>query len=455
MMMRSLTLKLMLAFLAVSLVGICLIAIFASRVTAVAFGNFVDEQNQTLIADQLADYYEIHNGWGGARLPTPRFIGGRGPGGGFGTDRHPFVVADARGKVLLPGGGGRHPGDILPAEFLAGGIPVVVNDEVVGYLILPEEVERQQFRTNFVQRVNQTLLLAAVAAVTVSLLLGIILSRSLTRPLQELTNATQKVAQGDLSQQVPVRSEDELGRLAASFNQMSYQLAHSQGLRRQMTADIAHDLRTPLAIILGHTEALRDGVLPPEQQTFEIIYDEAQRLNRLVEDLRTLSLAEAGKLHMTMRLISPKMLLERAYLAHMPRAQEKQIALELHSSAELASIEVDPDRMAQVLDNLLSNALQYTPENGRVTLSATQTDKSVSLTVQDSGPGMTAEELAHVFDRFYRGDSARQRQPDGGSGLGLAIARSLVRAQNGRVTVRSEPDQGAVFVVEFPVGNEN
>jgi two-component system sensor histidine kinase BaeS len=239
-MMRSLAIKLTLAFLFVSLAGIALVAILASRITAVEFGNFINAQNQTLIAEQLADYYETNDGWVGVdgRRPTPSFIGGRRPG--FGPDRAPFTVVDAQGFVVIPGGG-RRPGEQIPHQLLQAGFPIEVEGETVGYLIEWGELERQQFRNSFALRVNIAILLSALGAVGLSLVLGGLLSRSLTRPLQEITEATEKVSQGELDQQVPVRTKDELGQLAISFNRMSSQLNHSQNLRRQMTADIAHD----------------------------------------------------------------------------------------------------------------------------------------------------------------------------------------------------------------------
>jgi signal transduction histidine kinase len=305
-------------------------------------------------------------------------------------------------------------------------------------------------RNDFTGRVNRAIFLAALGAAAVSLVIGVVLARSLTRPLQEITRATQAVAQGDLTQQVPVRTDDELGRLATSFNQMSTDLAHSRDLRRQMTADIAHDLRTPLSLILGHAEALSEGVLPPTAETFDVIHDEARRLNRLVEDLRLLSLAEAGELPLATRPVQPQSLLERAVAAYSPAAQQKQVELALDAPANLPDVLADPDRMAQVLDNLVANALRYTPENGRIQLSARQKNHAIQLKVQDSGPGMDATELVHVFDRFYRGDKARQRH-EGGSGLGLAIAKSIVVTHNGRIWAESAPEQGAAFIIELPL----
>ena len=313
--------------------------------------------------------------------------------------------------------------------------------------------------TSFIRRVNQALIIAAIAAIAISLLLGILLARTLIRPLRELTVATHAVAAGDLAQQVPVRSQDELGELAKSFNQMNATLAHSRDLRRQMTADIAHDLRTPLSIITGHAEGLSDGVLPADQETFDIILDEAQRLSRLVEDLRTLSLAEAGELPLHRTPTSPQLLLERTISSHTPQAQRKDITLMLEMPPILPDINADADRMAQVLGNLMTNALHYTPTQGQITLAATQQSGFIEITIQDSGPGIAPDELAHVFDRFYRGDKARQRHSNGakggGSGLGLAIAKSIVEGHGGTIRAESEQKGGARFVVTLPVVASN
>ncbi|MBK5108223.1 MAG: HAMP domain-containing protein, partial [Anaerolineales bacterium] len=300
-----------------------------------------------------------------------------------------------------------------------------------------------------IRRLYSSLVLASVGAVLVSILLGVLLARTLTRSLRELTTATQKVARGDLEQQVPVRSKDELGELAASFNQMSSDLAKSRDLRRQMTADIAHELRTPLTVVLGHTEALSEGQLPPDPETFEIIYDETKRLNRLVEDLRTLSLSDAGELHLNQQRISPKELLERAAAARKQEAIVNQVQLQIEAGESLLEIFVDADRMKQVLVNLLDNALRYTPTGGEIKLAARSAEAGVEIMVKDTGPGIPQEDLDHLFERFYRGDKSRQRE-EGGSGLGLAIAKSLVEVQGGQIRVESKPGEGAAFIISLP-----
>jgi signal transduction histidine kinase len=230
---------------------------------------------------------------------------------------------------------------------------------------------------------------------------------------------------------------------------MSSELARAQDLRRQMTADIAHELRTPLSVILGHVDALAEGVLPANAETFDVIRDETTQLGRLVEDLRTLSRADAGELTLNLQPVQPYTLLERASAAQRPFAVEKQIEITLEPQSDIPQIMADTERMAQVLGNLLSNALRYTPEGGTITLQSAAVEDGVEMRVTDSGPGIESDELPHVFNRFYRGDKSRQRET-GGSGLGLAIAKSIVELHGGRIWVESEPGQGAAFVIWLP-----
>jgi signal transduction histidine kinase len=446
-MMRSLSLKLILAFMSISLIGVALVAIFAIRLTANEFGNFIFDQNREGLVTNLSEYYRTHGGWIGVDEYFP-FSGLQPPRGPMGVmgERSSIALMNKSGKVIMAGMGYRK-GDHVTQSGLAQSLAIEVDGEEVGRLL----AGRNAFRPSgageaFLDRVNRMLLYGAIGATAVALILGIVLARTLTRPLRELTAATRAVAEGDLELQVPVRSHDELGQLAASFNQMNTELAHARNLRRQMTADIAHELRTPLSIILGHTEAVQDGVFQPSLETFHIIHDEANRLDRLVEDLRTLSLAEAGELPLDRRPVSLEMLLEKAIAAHSPVAQQKEITLQVKVASDLPDIDVDPDRMLQVLGNLLSNALFHTPNGGLITLSAMQTQQGIEIHVQDNGPGVAPEELSRIFDRFYRGDKSRQRN-EGTSGLGLAIAKSIVEEHGGRIRVESKLGEGATFII--------
>jgi signal transduction histidine kinase len=428
----------------VSLVGIALVAIMAAQFTGNQFREFFENQNrETLIAD-LANYYSLNDSWRGIERfsNNPEFAQKYGWG---------FVVVDKQGKVILRNPRSAQFSRMFNREVqVEDGIPITVDGNVVGtYFNIGLRFENRPPLPAQITRLYNSLIFASVGAVLASVFLGVLLARSLTRTLRELTVATKKVAKGDLEQQVPIRSNDELGELAASFNQMSADLTQSRDLRRQMTADIAHELRTPLTVVLGHTEALSEGQLPPDPETFEIIYDETKRLNRLVEDLRTLSLSDAGELHLNRHRTSPRDLLERAGAARKSEAKAKDITLQIESAAELPALDVDPDRLTQVLVNLLDNALRYTPAGGSISLAAQHIQEGVAIIVKDTGPGIPPEDLSHLFERFYRGDKSRQRE-EGGTGLGLAIAKSLVESQGGQIRVESQLGEGAIFIIELP-----
>ena len=452
--MRSLAARFSIAFLIVGLLGVSLIVLFASLTTQKEFRDFIFDEYSGPFIEELVEHYRTHDGWDGIQgaIPFPERFPFQGPG----TGMHPgnfITMTDNSGNVIL-GGAGHNSGREIPQDLLENGVPIELDGEVIGYLLDTREAFRQNpNEIEFLNRISRLLFFGAIGALIFSLLLGIVLSRFMTRPIRELTTATQAVADGELGQTVPVRSKDELGQLATSFNRMSAELARAQDLRRQMTADIAHELRTPLSVILGHVDALAEGVLPANAETFDVIRDETTQLGRLVEDLRTLSRADAGELTLNLQSTQPQTLLERASAAQRPFAVEKQIQLTLKMDADIPKITVDAERMAQVLGNLLSNALRYTPEDGRITLQAAAAGDGVEIRVADSGPGIEADELPHVFNRFYRGDKSRQRET-GGSGLGLAIAKSIVELHGGRIWVESEPDQGSTFVVRLPISRQ-
>jgi two-component system, OmpR family, sensor histidine kinase BaeS len=451
-MIHSLATKLTLAFLLVGVVGVILVALLVGIRTRSEFDRFLSSRDQDSIAQTLSSYYASHGSWAGVEdtlAADPRFA--------FYSHRLTLLGAD-RSLIL---GNHAYSADASPLDDGDSNLtsqPISVQGQVVGYVLVPatDRFARSNDRArlplpelDFIERVAWATAVSAVAAALFALILGSLLARTLTRPLRELTVATQAMAEGKLDQQVRVRSRDEIGKLAASFNRMTSDLARVSHARKQMTADLAHDLRTPLSILRGYTEGLKDGRIQGNAALYSVMHSEVEHLRHLVEDLRVLSLADAGELSLNRRSIDPGALIERAGLAHIVQAEQQGIALQIEADPELPSVAVDTDRMAQVLNNLIANALRHTAQ-GTITLSAHAADSCVQLQVCDTGSGIDPDDLPHIFDRFYRADKARQRGDGGTSGLGLAIAKAIVEAHAGSIAVASAPGQGTAFTINLP-----
>jgi histidine kinase len=300
--------------------------------------------------------------------------------------------------------------------------------------------------TNFQASFNEALLLALLAAGSVAILVSLLLSRGVVAPVRTLTSASQRIADGHYSERVQPAGPDELGQLARSFNQMAEKLEQVETMRRQLIGDVSHELRTPLSAIKGSMEGLMDGILPANPETYQQIHQEADRLARLVDDLQELSRVEGGAYSLDIRPITVTTLVQTALKRFSPQAQTKQIELRTDLPSDLPPILADQDRITQVLTNLVGNALQYTPQGGQVTIQAVRLGDEIHVSVMDTGIGIPAEHLPHLFTRFYRVDKSRSRQAGGGSGIGLTIARHLVEAQGGRIWAGSSgTGQGSTF----------
>jgi signal transduction histidine kinase len=464
--LRSLWVKLLAGYLLVALAGVGLVAVLANRVTAYQFEVYVS-QGKRLRAERLAPvvaaYYTRAGGWdgvgdwlaveGAALLQSA----GRGQGGGRGqssSSPERLIVADADGRVVADSGG-HLMGEQLSDAELAQGATIQIDNQAVGTLLIPAEpAAYDALESQFLRKVNRALLWAGLGAAALALVLGVILARQLTSPLRSLTQAARRLAgrgpgttMAGESAQVNIRSRDEIGELGQAFNQMSASLAQQERLRRNLMADIAHELRTPLSVMRGDLEALLDGVYEPTPEALASLHEETLLLSRLVEDLRALALAEAGQLRLERRPTDLGELLAGVAASFDQQAEAQGQALKLDLSANLAPVEVDPQRLRQVVANLVSNALRHAAVPGsKVILSTVPGQREVEISVADDGPGIPAEDLPYLFDRFWRGAHGRT----GGSGLGLAIARELVAAHGGRIWAESKPGGGTVFHFTLP-----
>jgi signal transduction histidine kinase len=328
--------------------------------------------------------------------------------------------------------------------------------ESLGVLLpFPRETEPGLAREpEFLLAVNRWLLIAVLGAGVLALLLSVALSRRILGPIEALTGAARRMESGDLGQRIEIRSRDEIGELAHAFNAMAASLERNETLRRALVTDVAHELRTPLTNLRCQIEALEDGLAKVTAEALRSLQEETSLLTRLVEDLQDLALAEAGQLPLHLEPIPLERAIREALAAIAPRAAEKQITLEPRVDSGLPEALADPLRLAQILRNLLDNALTHTPEHGRITVSATRASDALELAVEDSGTGIAPEHLSHVFDRFYRADPSRARS-SGGAGLGLAIVRQLAVAHGGEIRAESPPGRGARFALTIPIARSS
>lgn len=455
---HSLRFKLTAAFLLVAVVGILAVGLLANRATAVSFRHYLNQDNaaqwEELIA-QLGTIYRRQGGWTDPSAVTSLLSQnrpGRGLGQGQGQGNGSLILLDESGQeVTMAGSRGNR---VLTLDTADHVWPIEVAGETVGQLLVFEPGEGGAAAQQFLTEVNQALWLGGGLSVLAAVLLGAWLAHRLTRPLQQLIQATHALAAGDLSHQVPLSSTDELGELAASFNQMVGTLSTAEQQRQQLLADVAHELRTPLSIMRGHMEAMLDGIFPLSADNLALVHEETLLLGRLVDDLRMLSLAESGHLPLQLETVNLAALVQQVAAAFEPLAEADGMRLETAVPSDLPPLTADPGRLQQVLFNLVANALRHARQGNtppaQVCLRVTPHPDFLEVSVRDNGPGLSADAQAHVFDRFWRADTSRSRD-QGGSGLGLAICQALVVAHNGRIWVESTPNQGATFIFTLPL----
>jgi signal transduction histidine kinase len=365
--------------------------------------------------------------------PRPRYLGS--------PDEFPFVSTESR-PLAKDFGSDEDTGRMLPI--------VSSGNQVASLVIEPnQELALEPPLSRLASSINQSLVWTGLAALTAGMAMIFLVSQRILTPVRSLNVAALRLGQGDLKQRVSVQDQGELGRLAQTFNVMAENLEKAEQQRRHMVADVAHELRTPLSNIRGYLEAVKDGVVQPDAQTIDTIYQQVIHLSRLVEDLRLLALAEAGALKLDMQPESMYELARKCVDAFSPRAAAKGLTLTMEASSDLPLAAMDRTRVSQVLSNLLDNAIFHTSEGGRVTVKVEEAQGRVKVLVRDTGIGISEEALSHIFDRFYRVDPSRARAT-GGAGLGLTIAKQIVEAHGGSIRAESVVGEGSVFTFELP-----
>jgi two-component system OmpR family sensor kinase/two-component system sensor histidine kinase BaeS len=467
--MKRLRVQLVLTFTLVVLVAVGTIAFLINRNTSTAFRQYITNSGVRASGSgvqQLVAYYQEQGTWDGIERLLGEGILLAGPVRGpmplaNARDRQPgrrvdVMLADAKGRVVFDSTG-KAEGTRLSTREKSRALTISETDdsEVLGYLLLSwpgpgDGLGRLEQR--FLDSVRSILLLGGAVAVVLGLVLGALLSQSLTAPLQRLAAAARAVASGDLGQRVRIEGSAEMAEVAQAFNEMTMALSESERQRQNMVADTAHELRTPLTVLQGNLRAILDGVYPLDESEILRLYDETRLLGRLVDDLRELALADAGQLRLNVREADAGHLILSTVDGFAPAAKDSEVNLTAHVPDDLPAVWADPDRVTQVLSNLLVNAVRHTPLGGSVKVAARDVEDYVELSVADNGEGIALDDLPHVFERLWQADRARARskRKTGGTGLGLSVAQSLVQAQGGRIWVESIVGRGSTFRFTLP-----
>lgn len=469
--MRSLSWKLAGALLLIVAVSVGLMAYLANLSTSQEFEQYLAQGQQGYTqstSEVLSQIYVRDGSWTNVQSLLSALLRST-------ADR--LVVADSTG-IIVGDTADEWVGEKASSIGLSSGTSITASGMKVGELYLltsqtgngkgykggdrggspftsPVAVTPEQ---DFLSQVNSSLIVTGLIAAAIALIIGLVLTRQITKPIKALVNGARQIARGNLSHRVEIKSKDELGNLGQSFNAMATSLNEAEQERRRIIADIAHELRTPLTVIEGTVTGIEDGVFKADKEHLDTIKEQSSLLTRLTSDLRDLSLAESGQLKLTLAPTDLRELVRRKVSQFEVKAQEKGIRLKLDLQEEASKANVDPTRIEQVIGNLITNAIRHTPPEGSITVSvraingdiAHQIDSpTIILSVADTGEGIAPEHLPHIFERFYRVETSRVRS-EGGAGLGLAIVKQMVQAHGGKAWVESELRKGSTFYVALP-----
>jgi signal transduction histidine kinase len=453
--------RLFLSMLLLVIVTVISVAVFAMIGTAREVTRYISRGGMMGLNDvvvNLENHYKTYGTWEGVsgiieRAGLEGNPNRQGMGAGMqnpGNQQRHLILTDSEGLIIIS----TYPGiekTSLDENELARAIPIRARlNRLVGYLYSDGFANNQPgIFMPLIEKLNIAAFRAGLIGVGIAIILSIVVGSWLLKPVTQLTKAAHSLGKGDLTARVTVRGKDELAQLGNTFNHMADSLQKAEQSRRNMTADIAHELRTPLAVQRASLEAMQDGVYPMRAENLQPVLEQNILLTRMVDDLRLLALADAGELRLEKVDTDLGSLVGRVVKSFQSQADQRKVRIN-YLPVEGLILLIDPIRVEQMITNIISNALRFTPEGGSIGVQATRLEKALSLSIHDSGPGIPDESLPYVFDRFYRTDKSRVRE-DGGSGLGLAIARQFARAQNGDITVRNHPQGGAEFTITFNI----
>ncbi len=454
----------LLAFTIVILVAVATVAIVTGYRAETAFRHYAAlySGRTQMLAQELIGYYEQQRSWSGLQDVLPELaVPGRGRGrqGGPAPAAGPdagfsYRVADAQQRIVAATSG--ELGGMLSSGEAAAALRLTVGDETIGFLVpgvaSPMSMSLDEPADAFLARLRWALLLGGGVAFLAALLMAGLMTRSIVAPVRALTRTAETLSRGQFDVRADVRGSDEIARLGMAFNQMASNLQQAEEARRAQTADIAHELRNPLAVLQSSLEALADGIYEPTPENIEPALGQVRTLNGLVEDLRTLALADAGQLRLDRQPMDVGQLALRVGESFRERFNANRVGLEISVAEYLPQIPGDYARLTQVLNNILNNAVRFVPAGCGVALTVVHQDGGVTVRVADNGSGVPAEALPRLFDRFWRGEPSRARDT-GGSGLGLAIADQIVQAHNGRIWAEPTPGGGLTVCFWLPSGS--
>jgi signal transduction histidine kinase len=468
-MIHKLQFRLFISFLLIIIVATVTTSIFASITLRNEIEQYEDDIRiiRTIRTEHILERYYLENlSWDNIQ-PLVEQIGSLHGQRIIIADSSNIVVGDSQneltgetynldwqGKQMMLSTGGLFPRMIHPdiganMEIMPPGGRILVGT----LYIIPDETDPFA-ATNLTKAINFFLIIGGLLAVVIATIVTFILARRISKPIQMLSLAVNRLGKGDFSQRVNINEKGEVGELANTFNNMADSLEKSENLRRNMVTDVAHELRTPVSNIRGQLEAIQDKLLVPDSSSIDSLHEETILLSRLIDDLQDLTLVEAGKLKLIRQPENIREIISQAVDVMQPKAKSNGLSIAMEVPDGLNLCDIDQYRISQVIKNLIANAIIHTPRNGKITVSAVlKSDQWVEVSVADNGEGIPKKDLANIFERFYRVDKSRTRET-GGTGLGLTIARRLVEAHGGEIKVESKQGKGSKFYFTIPVSQE-